>query len=168
MWHRWDLEKLVGCLHPGAIGFVVASMSVLGARESFVGECPCEGRSDTGLETGEAVAGNHLEVLVGLEFLDNVLCLGVCDDELEADEVVVQASICGAYCWEEEVALGQWDSYAWPWCLTLLILVPDGGVLLVAGVTICHNLFIRQPLRYTTFAVFTAQLIVRSAPHSKP
>ena len=87
----------IGCWVPWAASLVVTSVSFLGAREGSVGERPGEGRTDAGLEGGELLASDDLEVLVGLELRDDVLGRGVGDDELEPDEVVVQASVGGAY-----------------------------------------------------------------------
>ena len=103
---RGEVEALICCLDPGSVGVVVAAASILGARKSAVGEGPGESGSDAALDSGKAVACENLEVLVGLKVLDNMLSLGVGDDELEADKVVVLTSVCGTDGGEKVITLG--------------------------------------------------------------
>lgn len=103
--HR-QVEALIHCLGPGSVGVVVASASILGACESAVGESPGKGSADAAFDASEAVASEDLELLVGLEVRDDVLRLGVGDDVLEANQIVVLVSVRGAYDGQERVTLG--------------------------------------------------------------
>ena len=103
---RGEVEALICCLDPGSVGVVVAAASILSARKSSVGESPGESSSDAALHSGKAVASEDLEVLMGLVVLDDVLSLGIGDDELEANKVIVLAAIRGADGGEKIVALG--------------------------------------------------------------
>ena len=101
-----EVEALICSLDCGSVGGVVSAKSILGARKSAVGEGPGESGSNASLDSGEAVTCEDLEIFVGLKVLDDVFCLGVGDNILQANEIIVLLAVSRTDDGEKVVALG--------------------------------------------------------------
>lgn len=73
VWHYWEVEVLMSCLHPGP----------LSGSSAFP-------------DSSEATNSERLESILGLHLFDNILCLGVGHQKLEPNQTFVLTSISGS------------------------------------------------------------------------